>query len=71
MCWPFWSRREKLHTYAQSLTSYDSLLKEEGVDIPVQNGTARTFNLDNIYTKDKDIIDLNYIKIYIYKNLVI
>mgnify|MGYP002024955793 FL=1 len=29
VCWPLWSRREKLHTYAQSLMSYDEELKKE------------------------------------------
>ena len=29
VCWPFWSRRERLHTYPQSLMSYDELLKNE------------------------------------------
>ena len=29
VCWPLWSRREKLHAYAQSLMSYDEELKKE------------------------------------------
>lgn len=29
VCWPFWSRREKLHVYAQSQTSHDEELKHE------------------------------------------
>ena len=29
VCWPFWSRREKLQSYAQSLMSYDEELKNE------------------------------------------
>ena len=29
ICWPFWSRREKLHQYAQSLMSHDEELKNE------------------------------------------
>ena len=29
VCWPFWSRREKLHTYAESQMSYNDELKFE------------------------------------------
>ena len=29
ICWPLWSRRERLDSYAQSLMSYDPLLKTE------------------------------------------
>jgi hypothetical protein len=29
VCWPFWSRRERLHTHAQSQTSHDKELKHE------------------------------------------
>ena len=29
VCWPFWSRRERLIDYPQSLMSYDELLKSE------------------------------------------
>ena len=29
VCWPFWSRREKLHSYPQSQMSYDPELKNE------------------------------------------
>ena len=29
VCWPLWSRRERLDSYAQSLMSYDPLLKTE------------------------------------------
>ena len=37
VCWPFWSRRERLHEYAQSLMSYDEILKEENEKTDKQN----------------------------------
>ena len=34
VCWPFWSRREKLHSYAESQMSHDEELKNENENGP-------------------------------------
>ena len=47
VCWPFWSRRERLHEYAQSLMSHDSLLKEE------DNKTDENNFLKNVFFVEK------------------
>ena len=43
VCWPFWSRREKLHSYAQSLMSYDEELKNENELTDKQNFLKNVF----------------------------
>lgn len=43
VCWPFWSRREKLHKYPQSLMSYDEELKGETDDTDKQNFLKNVF----------------------------
>ena len=43
VCWPFWSRRERLHTYAQSLMSYDPLLKNENEETDKHNFLKNVF----------------------------
>jgi len=43
VCWPFWSRREKLHTYAQSLMSHDEELKNENEHTDKNNFLKNVF----------------------------
>ena len=43
VCWPFWSRRERLHEYAQSLMSYDDRLKLENEATDKQNFLKNVF----------------------------
>ena len=47
VCWPFWSRREKLHKYAQSMMSYDEELKNE------TDETDRNNFLKNVFFVEK------------------
>ena len=57
VCWPFWSRRERLHQYAQSLMSYDPLLKNENDDTDKQNF------LKNVFFVQK-FADYNHAKVF-------
>lgn len=43
VCWPFWSRRERLGSYAQSLMSYDELLKKENETTDKHNFLKNVF----------------------------
>jgi hypothetical protein len=43
VCWPFWGRRERLGTYAQSLTSNEELLKTEDDDTDKNNFLKNVF----------------------------
>ena len=47
MCWPFWSRRERLDTYPKSLMSYDETLKTEN------ENTDRNNFLKNVFFVEK------------------
>jgi hypothetical protein len=47
VCWPAWSRREKLHTYAQSQSSHDEELKYEN------NLTDKNNFLKNVFFVEK------------------
>ena len=47
VCWPFWSRRERLHAYPQSLISTDPLLKNEN------NKTDKHNFLKNVFFVEK------------------
>lgn len=43
ICWPVWSRRERLDEHAQSLTSHDSLLKTENENTDKNNFLKNVF----------------------------
>ena len=43
ICWPLWSRRERLDSYAQSLMSYDPLLKTENENTDKNNFLKNVF----------------------------
>jgi hypothetical protein len=43
ICWPFWSRRERLDHYANSLMSYDPLLKSENEHTDKNNFLKNVF----------------------------
>ena len=43
VCWPLWSRRERLHTFPQSLMSYDPLLKTETEETDKHNFLKNVF----------------------------
>ena len=43
VCWPIWSRRERLGSYAQSLTSNEELLKTEDDDTDKNNFLKNVF----------------------------
>jgi hypothetical protein len=47
VCWPFWSRRERLDKYAKSLMSYDETLKNEN------ENTDRNNLLKNVFFVEK------------------
>ena len=47
VCWPFWSRRERLDTYPKSLMSYDETLKNEN------EHTDRNNFLKNVFFVEK------------------
>jgi hypothetical protein len=47
VCWPFWSRRERLDTYPKSLMSYDETLKTEN------ENTDRNNFLKNVFFVEK------------------
>jgi|TARA_R110000824_G_scaffold6398_2_gene29699 hypothetical protein len=51
VCWPFWSRRERLHEYAQSLMSYDEILKEENEKTDKQNFLKNVFFVEKLADK--------------------
>ncbi len=52
VCWPFWSRREKLHTYAQSLMSYDEELKNENEHSDKNNFLKNVFLVEKYAEKN-------------------
>ncbi len=57
VCWPFWSRRERLDTYPESLMSYDEQLKNEN------ENTDRNNFLKNVFLVEK-FAEQNQCKIF-------
>ena len=47
VCWPFWSRRERLGSYAESMMSYDERLK------PEDDVTDKNNFLKNVFLVEK------------------
>ena len=82
VCWPFWSRREKLHHYPQSLMSYDKELKNESDDTDKHNFLKNVFFVEKYAEKNEckvfhcfaqdsyheHIKDLNVLEDYTLKN---
>lgn len=52
-CWPAQSRRERLHSYPQSLMSYDPLLKTENNDTDRNNFLKNVFFLEKFAEKNQ------------------
>jgi hypothetical protein len=52
-CWPLWSRRERLHSYPQSLMSHDPLLKTENNDTDRNNFLKNVFFLEKFAEKNQ------------------
>jgi len=50
-CWPVWSRRERLHSYPQSLMSCDPLLKTENDSTDKNNFLKNVFFLEKFAEK--------------------
>jgi len=53
VCWPLWSRRERLDTYTESLTSGNELLKTETEHSDKQNFLKNVFLLEKFAEKNK------------------
>ena len=53
VCWPFWSRREKLHDYAQSLISHDEELKNENEFTDKNNFLKNVFFVEKYAEKNQ------------------
>ena len=53
VCWPFWSRREKLHNYAQSLMSTADELKNEHEHTDRENFLKNVFFLEKFAQKNQ------------------
>ena len=51
VCWPFWSRRERLHAYPQSLISTDPLLKNENKITDMHNFLKNVFFVEKFAEK--------------------
>ena len=51
VCWPFWSRREKLHQYAESMMSYHEELKHENDDTDKNNFLKNVFFVEKFAEK--------------------
>jgi hypothetical protein len=51
-CWPAWSRRERLDSYPQNLTSNDSLLKTENDNTDQHNFLKNVFLLEKFAEKN-------------------
>ena len=56
VCWPFWSRREKLHAYPQSQMSYDPELKNENDLTDKNNFLKNVFFVEKFALIEKDLI---------------
>ena len=52
VCWPFWSRREKLHKYPQSQMSYDEELKKENEHTDKHNFLKNVFFVEKLAEKN-------------------
>ena len=52
VCWPFWSRREKLHQYPQSLMSHDEELKNEDDHTDKNNFLKNVFFVEKYAEKN-------------------
>ena len=82
VCWPIWSRREKLGSYAQSITGGDQYLKYENTETDKHNFLKNVFLLEKYAEKNNcktfhcfahdsyhhEIPDLNVLKDYTVKN---
>ena len=82
VCWPIWSRREKLDSYAQSITGGDEYLKYENTETNKNNFLKNVFLLEKYAEKNNcktfhcfahdsyhhEIPDLNVLKDYTVKN---
>lgn len=53
VCWPFWSRRERLDTYPKSLMSYDETLKTENEHTDRNNFLKNVFLVEKFAEKIK------------------
>ena len=53
VCWPFWSRREKLHQYAQSLMSHNEELKNENELSDKSNFLKNVFFVEKFAEKNQ------------------
>ena len=53
VCWPFWSRREKLHTYAESQMSYNDELKFEDELTDKNNFLKNVFFVEKFAEKNQ------------------
>ena len=53
VCWPFWSRREKLHYYPQSQMSYDEELKNETDETDKHNFLKNVFLVEKFAEKNQ------------------
>ena len=51
VCWPYWSRRERLHAYPQSLISTDPLLKNENNETDKHNFLKNVFFVEKFAEK--------------------
>ncbi len=82
VCWPIWSRREKLGSYAQSITSDDQYVQYENTETDKNNflknvfllekyaekNNCKTFHCFADYSYHHEIPDLNVLKDYTVKN---
>ena len=53
VCWPFWSRREKLHSYPQSQMSHDPELKNENELTDKNNFLKNVFFVEKFAEKNQ------------------
>jgi hypothetical protein len=73
VCWPLWSRRERLDGYAQSLMSYDEKLKKENKQTDSNNFLKNVFFVEKFAEKTgaivlhcfaQDVYQIEGVKIY-------
>jgi len=53
VCWPFWSRRERLGVHAKNLVSYDSVLKDEDEHTDKNNFLKNVFLVEKFAEKNQ------------------
>ena len=53
VCWPAWSRREKLHHYPQSLTSHDEALRNDTNETDKHNFLKNVFLVEKFAEKNQ------------------